>query len=466
MYIASEVGQSRCRITCPDSSSCNGNFTETQLRLVPDKDLVEKLLKLQQEQDVRDAGVDDVVECPSCDYKQVCPPLDVDFEFRCQKPECGITSCRKCQEHTHIPLTCEQFAQTKSKDAALEQRHKIEEAMTAALVRNCTRCKKPFIKDYGCNKMTCPSCGNLQCYVCSESVTDYNHFHKRGGCPLHDNVEERHAKEVKKAEAEARAKVEADDPLVNKEGLEFELSETVKTDEEAAERRRRQMGAAAGGGNAGFANYAAIFGNDALDNDLVRHQRDLGVVREQRALQQQIEVRRLVAERALRGAHARVHAPQPAQLPQPIADGIGERMRRLQQEMAHIEQGNELLNRYLNNRPHRGARPAMPPHLGIQLPALPALPMHIANPPRGLAPVAPMRHPPAMQGFNGNGHQRFNFDVAPFNVLHNNLVANAQNNADPMVHDWLNNFPAGPAVQNAQNGAGAAPAQPGYFGFF
>ena len=302
-YISSEVGQSRCRLTCPDMSGCDGSFTEVQLHLVPDKDLVEKLLKLQLEQDVRDAGLDDVIECPFCDYKQVCPPVDVDFEYRCGKPECSLVSCRKCQQKTHIPLTCEEAARLKSKDTALTQRHTIEEAMTAAIVRNCNRCKKPFIKDYGCNKMTCPSCNNLQCYVCSQTVTDYSHFHKQGGCPLHDNLEERHAKEVQEAEAAARAKVVAENPLISREDLDFQLSERIKKDVEAAEARRRQINAVGGGGNAGIANYAAIYGNEAVENEAARHQRQQNLLEQQRALQHNIDQnRRMLEQRHARDA--------------------------------------------------------------------------------------------------------------------------------------------------------------------
>lgn len=300
MYIGSEVGQSRCRLTCPHSSRCSGTFTEVQLCLVPNKDLVQKLLKLQQDQDVREAGVDDVVECPFCDYKQVCPAVDIDFEFRCQKSECAIVSCRKCQQHTHIPLTCEEAAKITSKDAALEQRHKIEEAMTAALIRSCATCSKPFVKEQGCNKMTCPSCGTVQCYVCHKPVDGYTHFHERGGCPLHDNVEERHAQEVKKAQDEAQTQVEAENPLVNKEGLTFEVSERVKADEEAAEKRRQRAAAAGGGGVAGLANYAAIYGGNAAGNaaggvadDAAARGREMAVRLQQQQLERRFHVQRL-----------------------------------------------------------------------------------------------------------------------------------------------------------------------------
>lgn len=42
-------------------------------------------------------------------------------------------SCRLCQQKSHIPQTCEEFA----KENKLSVRHTVEEAMTEAMVRKC-----------------------------------------------------------------------------------------------------------------------------------------------------------------------------------------------------------------------------------------------------------------------------------------------------------------------------------------
>lgn len=121
--------------------------------MLEDKGLLAKLEQLQQEKDIRDAGLENLEECPFCDYKAILPPIEEDFEFRCANEECEKISCRRCKAVSHIPQTCEESA----KDNKLSIRHRIEEAMTKALIRNCAKCKKGFIKEYGCNKMVCAS---------------------------------------------------------------------------------------------------------------------------------------------------------------------------------------------------------------------------------------------------------------------------------------------------------------------
>lgn len=230
-YIKSEVGESRCRLLCP--AGCGAGFVPNQLNLLEDKTLLEKFAELEQEKAIRDAGLEDLEECPFCDYKAILPPIEEDFEFRCANPECEQVSCRRCKSISHIPMSCEQNA----KENKISSRHKIEEAMTAAMIRSCNRCKKHFIKEYGCNKMTCPSCRNMQCYCCSETLKDYEHFDqaplgrsRRNGkkCPLYDDVEVRHEREVKEAEEAAKKQLMEDNPDLHAEDLEIKISDRIK----------------------------------------------------------------------------------------------------------------------------------------------------------------------------------------------------------------------------------------------
>lgn len=83
----------------------------------------------------------------------------------------------------------------------LDAKHAVEEAMTAALVKVCNNCNRPFLKEDGCNKMICP-CGNTQCHICSKNVAGYEHF-SPDTCPLYDDTEERQRREVAAAQDQA-----------------------------------------------------------------------------------------------------------------------------------------------------------------------------------------------------------------------------------------------------------------------
>jgi hypothetical protein len=237
-YLGSEVGQSSSTLACP--RGCGETFREPQLRLIPDADaLVDKLMQLRQEHDLRTAGIDDIESCPFCDFKTVCPPIHIDFEFHCQFSTCNITSCRKCKDKTHIPDSCEENQRKRSKESALGLRRTKEEAMSNALIRHCNKCKQPFIKSDGCNKMTCSACKNLQCYLCGINVTaDYAHFNAPGSkCPVYSQdktLEELHAEEVKAAAEAAEAKILRENPEIDKSDL------GIKFFDDPAEAGRRQ----------------------------------------------------------------------------------------------------------------------------------------------------------------------------------------------------------------------------------
>lgn len=127
--------------------------------------------------------------------------------FECQNEACRERSCRYCRVKSHHPMSCDgtlvmnlKVTVEYQKDKTVDAKHAVEEAMTAALVNVCNACKRTFLKDDGCNKMTCP-CGNSQCDVCGQNA-DYDHF-KPDRCPLFDNAAERERREVAAAQLQA-----------------------------------------------------------------------------------------------------------------------------------------------------------------------------------------------------------------------------------------------------------------------
>ncbi|KAF4967919.1 hypothetical protein FSARC_4612 [Fusarium sarcochroum] len=229
-----QIGQSKYDLKCMSTDECTGSFSHSERQKFLDKRLTSALDRIEQEDVLRMAGLENLAECPFCHYAEEYPPVEVNREFRCQDPECAITSCRLCNFETHIPKTCEEAALARGVD----MRRDVEEAMSKALIRNCNKCGTPFIKESGCNKMTCTrkGCRNVQCYVCSKSC-DYQHFNdvhrggKKGNCPLFESVEERHENEVKEAEKAAKKKVLEENPDLEADLLDFNMSDDVKKDD-------------------------------------------------------------------------------------------------------------------------------------------------------------------------------------------------------------------------------------------
>ena len=84
------------------------------------------------------------------------------LRFTCASPTCLRSSCLNCSKPWRDPHTCHESSR-------LSLRTTIEAARTAALKRTCPRCGLGFIKESGCNKLTCV-CGYLMCYICRQGL--------------------------------------------------------------------------------------------------------------------------------------------------------------------------------------------------------------------------------------------------------------------------------------------------------
>ncbi|KAL8931032.1 MAG: hypothetical protein Q9208_000134 [Pyrenodesmia sp. 3 TL-2023] len=232
----SQIGLSRFVLECMDGSGCKAIFSRSERQRFLDAKTIDKLERLQQQTELRQADLPNLETCPFCDFAAICDPVEVDKEFRCGNPECEKVSCRKCRIVTHIPMSCEEF----KKENGVSERHQIEEARTKALLRQCPKCKSSVFKDGGCNKIMCP-CGGAICDYCGQDITKekYNHFRDgptstgvtgvRSKCPTHDNDYERNQKNMEKAEKETMAKIRKENPDLSEEDLRIKFREDVKT---------------------------------------------------------------------------------------------------------------------------------------------------------------------------------------------------------------------------------------------
>ncbi|KAI0048273.1 hypothetical protein FA95DRAFT_1558166 [Auriscalpium vulgare] len=234
-YASTRLGEQKPDLPCMDASGCKLNFPDSELRRILPVKLLGLYERVRQRRDLEAAALEGLEECPFCEYRVV---MDVDIEvdklFRCQNEECGKVSCRKCKKEDHLPKSCEEVEE----DKKLDGKHAVEEAMTRALMRNCPKCQKAFIKEYGCNKMTCPNCSALSCYVCRQLIVGYEHFEHNSRvqvpgqpvassssskCPLWDAVEQRHADEVTVAAKKALEQYKLEHPDVDEDDIKVDL---------------------------------------------------------------------------------------------------------------------------------------------------------------------------------------------------------------------------------------------------
>ncbi|KAL8985473.1 MAG: hypothetical protein Q9177_004425 [Variospora cf. flavescens] len=235
-YAENQIGLSRFLLTCMDSSGCKEMFSRDERQRFLDTKTIDKLERLQQQTELREADLLNLETCPFCDFAAICDPIEVDKEFRCSNHDCEKVSCRKCRNVTHIPLSCAEF----KKEEGVSERHQIEEARTRALLRQCPKCKSAIFKDGGCNKIMC-FCGGAVCDYCGKDITKerYMHFRdgptstgipgQRGKCPTHDNDYERNQQNMEKAEKEAMANVRKGNSDLSEEDLRIKFRENVKT---------------------------------------------------------------------------------------------------------------------------------------------------------------------------------------------------------------------------------------------
>ncbi|KAK5103681.1 hypothetical protein LTS08_003099 [Lithohypha guttulata] len=228
-----QVGLMKYEMVCMDESGCKEKLDmESVGRAIPIKTF-DRLLFNQQQAEIAAANLEGLEQCPFCDFKAICDPVETDTTFSCQSPACFKVTCRKCHEISHLPKTCEEA----KKDRKLDVKHRIEEARSAAMMRPCPKCKTNLIKELGCNKMRC-QCGAVMCYVCKQDLSDmrdgYAHFNgsmsiQKPKCPLYDRPEiDRHVQEANEAEIKAIKEAKDADETIEEDELRIETGKSAQ----------------------------------------------------------------------------------------------------------------------------------------------------------------------------------------------------------------------------------------------
>lgn len=184
-YIQTTVfGEERNDIHCLDmESQCQESFPLSSIEAALPKETFNRFQELMQRIEIKKAGLEGLRNCIHCSYCYILDPSDTVFYCR----GCNKNWCLKCENADHSPNPCPK-KETQSEEA---QRKRLEEELTAARLRKCSKCDTTYYKTEGCNKILCSKCGNKMCYTCRQEGIDYPHF-----CSC--NKHSREAKDIKK----------------------------------------------------------------------------------------------------------------------------------------------------------------------------------------------------------------------------------------------------------------------------
>ncbi|KAI6029930.1 hypothetical protein BKA83DRAFT_4225342, partial [Pisolithus microcarpus] len=225
-YSSTLLGEHNPNIVCMDQSGCKLPFPESELKCFLTSKMLELYERVKQRKEIEAAGLENLEECPFCEYKCV---IDNEMEklFRCENVECGAVTCRACKRQDHLPKSCKEVEEDRHMDA----QHQVEEAMSELASHPIPGYHVAFIKEQGCNKMTCPNCHTLSCYICRQIITGYDHFDRPGQvgnkpkCILWEpSVERRHAEEVNAAAKQAMEELKKNNPNVDASAIKVDLA--------------------------------------------------------------------------------------------------------------------------------------------------------------------------------------------------------------------------------------------------
>lgn len=96
-YSETKLGEHDINIICMDQSGCKLAFYEDELKKFLPEKLLELYFRVKQRKEIEAAGVENLEECPFCDYKVI---IENPHEklFRCARDDCGVVSCRACKK--------------------------------------------------------------------------------------------------------------------------------------------------------------------------------------------------------------------------------------------------------------------------------------------------------------------------------------------------------------------------------
>lgn len=143
---------------------CYSGFDRRTLEKALPQRTLETYDRIQSTLALQTAGLECMIECPKCGFQVELPSNQ--RILVCPVGSCKYESCRECGEAAHIPLRCDEV----EKKVETTGRIIVEEAISQAKIRHCPKCKKAFLKESGCNKISC-GCGHKMCELSLQKTT-------------------------------------------------------------------------------------------------------------------------------------------------------------------------------------------------------------------------------------------------------------------------------------------------------
>lgn len=203
-YIDSHLGDGNASATCmlDASDKCGGCYSMTVLQVVLDREALQRMQEQMQFAQVKQLAstLDHFHVCPFC-QRYGLQALNI-RDASCEV--CDRQWCIKCRQESHPQnVPCEKL---RNLDPDFV-RARVEELVNDALMHTCPSCHVKYIKEDGCNLMTCPQCRGYSCYICGIALRPKNglkywHFQRhaegeRGAqCPLYCDNDFRNGNQV------------------------------------------------------------------------------------------------------------------------------------------------------------------------------------------------------------------------------------------------------------------------------
>jgi hypothetical protein len=127
-------GSGRHEVPCMDNG-CEASFPIESLQAFLRPQVVDLMLRRAQQEDVTRAGLENMVQCPFCDFAMILEDVE-DKVFRCRNEECLKESCRQCRKANHVPLRCDEVKEA----SETQMRIFVENKMAEAVIRQCPSC--------------------------------------------------------------------------------------------------------------------------------------------------------------------------------------------------------------------------------------------------------------------------------------------------------------------------------------